>query len=182
MRPSLMPLAVALAAAIGPTPTVDAEMRPVRVAAVLPLEGRAALLLLEAPDSGVVLPLVIGLSEAGAIQEGRAGIVPPRPLTHDLLAKTVAALGAKVDRVDIDAFADSVFHAKVRLSQSGKVITVDARPSDSVALAVRTGAQIFAASRVLADQGVSRADLDRLRRDPHELERRLRGGPEGTRL
>jgi hypothetical protein len=184
MRPSLSFAAVALAATIAPAPTIeDNELRLVEVAAIVPLEGQAGLLLLKAKDSGEILPLVIGVFEAAAIEQARLGSVPPRPLTHDLLASTVAALGATVLRVDIDAFQDSVFRAKLRLSQSGRVITLDARPSDSVALAVRTGAQIFAARRILADQGLSRADLERLRQNPRDLERRIRGeDAEGTRL
>jgi len=182
MRPSLPLGAVIIAAVIAPGPPADTEMERMEIAAVLPLEDQGALLLLESKGTGTVLPLVIGLPEASAIQAGRIGSVPARPLTHDLLASAVAALGASVARVDIDSFEGSVFHAKVRLSHSGRAITLDARPSDSVALAVRTGAGIFAATRVLGGQGLSRADLDRLRRQPRDLERRLRGEDEGTRL
>ncbi|HVP65816.1 MAG TPA: bifunctional nuclease family protein [Anaeromyxobacteraceae bacterium] len=182
MRPPLA-LAAALALAIAPSAGVEGEMRPVRVAAVLPLAGNGALLLLEATDSGTLLPLVIGTFEATAIQEARTGARPPRPLTHDLLASTVAALGARVERVDVDAFEDSVYRAKLRLALPGRTVTLDARPSDSVALAVRTGAPIFVARRVLESQGLSREDLERLRRDPGALERHLGGGAaEGIRL
>jgi len=183
MRRLLSLAAAAVALALAPAPGPDPEMRPVEIAAVVPLEEEGALLLLQEKESGEVLPLVIGLFEASAIEQARQGSVPPRPLTHDLLANTLAALGATLVRVDIDAFQDSVFRAKLRLSQAGKLVTVDARPSDSVALAMRTGAQIFAARRILADQGLSRADMERLRQNPRDLERRIRGeGPEGTRL
>jgi len=183
MRHLLSVAAAALAATIAPSPGADPDFRAVEIAAVVPLEDEAALLLLEAKDSGEVLPLVIGLFEASAIEQARLGSVPPRPLTHDLLASAVAALGATVVRVDIDAFQDSVFRAKLRLSQSGRTVTLDARPSDSVALATRTRAPIFAARRILADQGLSRADLERMKKDPREFQRRLRGeDAEGTRL
>jgi len=183
MRPSLSVGAVLIALTLSPEPANDTDMQRVEVAAILPLEGEGALLLLEAKGTGAVLPLVIGLPEASAIEAGRLKAVPPRPLTHDLLASAVLALGAAVSRVDIDSFQNSVFLAKVRLAQSGRDITLDARPSDSVALALRTGAGIFAATRVLEEHGLSRAELDNLRRRPGDLERRLRGAEaEGTRL
>ena len=182
MRPSLPLFALAALAAAAPGPVDDGEMQRVEIAAVLPLEQGAALLLLEA-GSGTVLPLVIGMPEATAIENGRRGVAPPRPFTHDLLASAVAALGGKVARVEIDGFRDSVFRAKVLLSLGERTVALDARPSDSVALAVRTGAPIYAARKVLDGQGLSRGDLDRLRKSPGELERRLRGEEsEGTRL
>ncbi len=182
MRPVLPLVAVAALAAAAPGPPLEGDMLRVDIAAILPVEDRAALLLLQS-SSGVVLPLVIGLPEASAIEAGRGGVAPPRPLTHDLLASAVAAMGGKVARVEIDGFEASVFHAKVRISLSGRMVTLDARPSDSVALAVRTGAPIYAARKVLDGQGLSRADIDRLRKNPPDLEQRLRGeDPGGTRL
>ena len=82
------------------------------------------------------------------------GLTPERPLTHDLFATTLEELGVRVDRVVISDLADETFHARLVLEGSGKVVEVDARPSDALALAVRTGVRIFAADSVLDQAGL----------------------------
>jgi hypothetical protein len=102
------------------------------------------------------LPVVIGIAEVNAIKMKLSGIKPPRPLTHDLFLQAVEQLGAKLDRVVIDKLQNNTFHAKLYLSRNhdGQVV-VDARPSDSVALAIRAGAPIFAEEEVMGEAGVS---------------------------
>lgn len=97
-----------------------------------------------------ILPIVIGLLEAMAIKMEVGGVNPPRPLTHDLLKDIVEKLEAKVDKIVIDKILDSTFHAKIILIVKDKEAKiVDARPSDSIALAVRTKSPIFIEEEVL---------------------------------
>jgi hypothetical protein len=103
------------------------------------------------------LPIWIGPWEASAIAMKLQGLTPERPLTHDLFATTLEELGVKVERVVISDLADETFHARLVLAGPGKVVEVDARPSDALALAVRTGVRIFAADSVL-DQAALGAD------------------------
>ncbi len=100
------------------------------------------------------LPIWIGPWEASAIAMKLQGQSPERPLTHDLLATVLDVLGATVREVIIVDLADDTFHARVMLESGGRPIEVDSRPSDAPALAVRTGARIFAAEAVLERAGV----------------------------
>jgi len=100
------------------------------------------------------LPIWIGPWEASAIAMKLQGQSPERPLTHDLLATVLDVLGATVREVIIVDLADDTFHARVMLESGGRPIEVDSRPSDALALAVRTGARIFAAEAVLERAGV----------------------------
>lgn len=92
-----------------------------------------------------LLPIIIGFLEANAIKMKVAGLMPPRPLTHDLLNNVIASLDAEVKKILIDKLEDSTFHAKIVLASksSAEEKTVDARPSDSIALAVRAKAPIY---------------------------------------
>ena len=97
-----------------------------------------------------VLPIVIGLAEASAIKLKISGFQPPRPLTHDLMHVTIQHLEATLDRVLIDKLEESTFHAKLVLrTASGAERIIDARPSDSIALAVRAHAPIFVDDEVI---------------------------------
>lgn len=97
-----------------------------------------------------VLPIVIGLPEASAIKLKISGFVPPRPLTHDLLQATIENLHASIEKVVIDKLHENTFHAKLYLkTQDGKVTVIDARPSDSIALAVRSHAPIFVEDEIV---------------------------------
>jgi bifunctional DNase/RNase len=107
------------------------------------------LIVLKEKDGERLLPIVIGLNEASAIKLKLSGFEPPRPLTHDLLHTTIKNLEANLDKVVIDKIEDNTFHAKLILKQDGKFKTVDARPSDSIALAVRAKAPIFVEDDVL---------------------------------
>ncbi|MGE5279363.1 MAG: bifunctional nuclease family protein [Deltaproteobacteria bacterium] len=103
-----------------------------------------------------MLPIVIGFLEASAIKMRLSGLVPPRPLTHDLLQALLAALGATLEKVVIDKLEDSTFHAKLHLvSDGGARHIVDARPSDSIALAVRVKAPLFVDEEVLRHSQIS---------------------------
>jgi hypothetical protein len=112
------------------------------------LSSRHVVILKEV-DRDRYLPIWIGPWEASAIAMKLQGLTPERPLTHDLFATTLDELGTRIDRVVISELADETFHARILLEREGKVVEVDARPSDALALAVRAGVRIFAADAVL---------------------------------
>ena len=96
------------------------------------------------------LPIIIGISEVTAIKMKISGIQPPRPLTHDLLKDTIAQLGATLQRIIITKLEFNTFFAKLVLqTREGEMREVDARPSDSIAVALRADAPIFVAEEVL---------------------------------
>ncbi|MFA5114527.1 MAG: bifunctional nuclease family protein [Candidatus Omnitrophota bacterium] len=108
------------------------------------------LIVLKEKNGNRVLPIVIGLAEASAIKLKISGFNPPRPLTHDLFYSAIENLNAAVERIIIDKLEDSTFHAKLVLkAASGESKVIDARPSDSIALAVRARAPIFVEDEVL---------------------------------
>jgi uncharacterized protein len=106
------------------------------------------------------LPIWIGPVEATAIAYAVEGLVPLRPLTHDLLKSVTESLGGTVSKVVVTELRDAVFHADLVLNQEGREVHVSARPSDAIALAVRSGAPLFAASEVIEDAGVEIKDAD----------------------
>ncbi|MEX2322578.1 MAG: bifunctional nuclease family protein [Acidimicrobiia bacterium] len=106
------------------------------------------------------LPILIGASEAAAIAFALEGMDPPRPMTHDLLRDVTVALGATVERVVLTDLRDGIYFADLVLATNGTETTVSARPSDSIALAVRTGAPIFVSPAILDEAGVEIRDED----------------------
>ncbi len=99
-------------------------------------------------DDERVMPIWIGHAEAMAILLELQDVQPPRPLTHDLIKRMLDALEVEVERVEITRLEESTFFAILYLGSEGKSLDIDARPSDSMALAVRTGAPIFVAEAV----------------------------------
>ena len=98
------------------------------------------------------LPIWIGAVEATAIAFAQQGVVPPRPLTHDLLKDVIGALEAELREVRITEVRDGVFYAVLVFSTGAEV---SARPSDSIALALRTGTRIVCADEVLEEAGLA---------------------------
>jgi len=108
------------------------------------------LIVLKEKGGNRILPIVIGLAEASAIKLKISGFNPPRPLTHDLLHSTIENLEASIDKIIVDKLEDSTFHAKIVLkTSSGQIKIIDARPSDSIALAVRAHAPIFVEDEII---------------------------------
>jgi bifunctional DNase/RNase len=96
------------------------------------------------------LPIIIGISEVTAIKMKITGIQPPRPLTHDLLKDTITQLGATLQKIIITKLEFNTFFAKLVLqTKGGELREVDARPSDSIAIALRSDAPIFVSEQVL---------------------------------
>lgn len=115
------------------------------------------IVLLRERDGDRYLPIWVGAAEASAIAFAQQGVVPPRPLTHDLMRDIISALGRRVEEVRIVAIRDNVFHAEL-LFDGG--LTVGCRSSDAIALALRTGSRIVGAEEVLEAGGVAVPDED----------------------
>jgi hypothetical protein len=106
-------------------------------------------------DGGLrVVPIWIGHPEAMAIMLAVQGIEPPRPMTHDLMMSIVSAAGYEVERVEITRVEAGTFYASLVLSSAERTLTIDARPSDSLALAVRAGCPVFIDEEVMRISGV----------------------------
>jgi len=133
-------------------------MVQVRVAGVaLDAAGQHVILLKpidEMPGEGKVLPIWIGAQEATAILIAVEGARAPRPLAHDLMKSMLEALDATVQRVEVTRIDDGTFYAEITLTTPTGVKVIDARPSDAVALASRTGALVWVADDVMAEAGV----------------------------
>ncbi len=98
------------------------------------------------------LPIMIGPFEATAIALALEGASMPRPLSHDLMKSIIDNLKAKILRVIIHDIRDNTFFAKIVLGNDGDVIEIDARPSDSIALALRANAPIFVSERIILEE------------------------------
>lgn len=101
-----------------------------------------------------VVPIFIGPLETHSITTVIDGTKPPRPMTHDLMLYMLTSLGATVLKITIEEIIDSTFYAKIQLRRDEEIITLDARPSDSIALALRANAPIFITKSVLDETGI----------------------------
>jgi uncharacterized protein len=113
------------------------------------------IVLLKEVDGIRYLPIWVGATEATAIAFAQQGLNPPRPLTHDLMKNIVEDLGSKVESVQVTHLSDGVFYSKILME---KGVEVSARPSDAIALALRTGASIFATEDVFQAAGIEIPD------------------------
>jgi bifunctional DNase/RNase len=93
-------------------------------------------------------PIVIGIVEVFAIDRRLKGIKPPRPMTHDLLASVIESLGARIEKIVINDLRNHTFFAKIHLRSNGRIIEVDSRPSDAIALGAASDSPIFVAEHV----------------------------------
>ncbi len=100
-----------------------------------------------------MLPIVIGLSEALAIDRRVKGLQLQRPMTHDLLANTIAALSAELERIVINDLQDHTFYARLIVRFQGELIEIDSRPSDAIALGAGSDVPIYVAEKVLNEVG-----------------------------
>ena len=126
-----------------------------------------------------ILPIWVGIFEANAIALQMENIATPRPMTHDLLRNIIADLDGQVDRIVVSDLKDNTFYAVIHLTVRGERVSVDARPSDAIALALRTRSPILVEESVIdnaktVDFASERADNDRLQKwleslDPEEL-------------
>jgi len=107
-----------------------------------------AIVFLEEMEGTRLLPIWIGPVEGQAIAIKFSGLTMPRPFTHDLLVSVVSSVGYKFEKVVIDNIEDHTYYAKLHLRSGDKAVVVDSRPSDALAVAVRTACDIFVAERV----------------------------------
>src|SRR6266852_6324812 len=130
-------------------------------------------------DGQKVLPIWVGIFEANAIALQMENVATPRPMTHDLLRNVIQDLKAAVQKVVVCDLQENTFYALIYLSLNGDTLAIDARPSDAIALALRTRAPIFVEDTVIDnakpfDVGTDKADSDRLQKwleslDPDDL-------------
>lgn len=106
------------------------------------------------------LPILIGPFEATAIALALEGTQVPRPLSHDLMKSVIEALKARVDRVVIHDIQENTFFAKVILESTVGPLEIDARPSDSIALALRTGSPIYVSDQIILEESDERSKDD----------------------
>ena len=137
------------------------------------------IVVLKDSDNQRALPIWVGPVEANAIALQVENVAPPRPMTHDLFRRLLTALGASVSRVVIAELRGSTYYAYLEIEREGERLFLDARPSDALAIALRTGAPVFVTPDVL-DQARSlevsseQADQERLQRwleslDPDDM-------------
>ena len=137
------------------------------------------IVILKDKEGDRVLPIWVGIFEANAIALQIENISTPRPMTHDLLRNIITDLDGRVDRVVVSDLKENTFYAIVHLTVRGERVAVDARPSDAIALALRTRAPILVEEAVIenaktVDFASERTDNDRLQKwleslDPEEL-------------
>jgi uncharacterized protein len=118
------------------------------------LVGKQPIVLLKTSDGNRFLPIWIGHSEAAAILMKLQGASTPRPMTHDLLADMLEQLDAEVVRITVTELRENTFYASITVQQNGSEIEIDSRPSDAIAIAVRSDAPIFAAERVIEESAI----------------------------
>jgi len=111
--------------------------------------SNSPIVVLKDDEEKFFLPIWVGIFEANAIALQLENVTTPRPMTHDLLRNMISELNARVIRVVINDLRDSTFFAQIRLLTGEKTLELDARPSDAIALALRTEAPIFVAQTVL---------------------------------
>lgn len=121
-----------------------------------------------------VLPIWIGHAEAWVIAMELSGVGSKRPLTHDLIKKVITAFNAQVDRVEITELREQTFFALIHLVNDNQTWKIDARPSDSIALALKTGSKIYVNEELFEiGKGASAQDFN-MPTDPESLRERLR--------
>lgn len=130
-------------------------MREVKVASLgLDKTSNTPVVILQELEGERVLPIWIGPGEASAIAMELAGMKFSRPLTHDLFASVLQGLGSDLQRVLITKVVDNTYHAELILQQNGQLISIDARPSDSIAIALRAKAPIYANDDLLEQTAI----------------------------
>lgn len=135
--------------------------------------NKSPVVLLKEIEGNRVLPIFIGYAEAAAISYALDKVQFVRPLTLDLMKRIIESLNYSVKKVVITKILDNTFYAEVILESDGKYVAVDARPSDSIGLALRTNAPIYVAEEVMDVCGtvISESDEERLERIRESIKR-----------
>lgn len=125
-------------------------------------ETETPIMLLQQPNTNKVLPIWIGTIEAVSIAYAQEGFVHPRPQTHDLLLNILDSLNAKILEVSITDIHDKTFFAEIKLSTHEGELTLSSRPSDAIALALKSSAEIFVENSVFNDNYIEIYDEDKV--------------------
>jgi bifunctional DNase/RNase len=131
------------------------------------------IIILKSDDGESVLPIWVGIFEANAIAMELEKIVSPRPMTHDLLKSVIDEVSAGLEKVVITELRDNTFYAEIHLTSAGRSLTIDSRPSDAIALALRSGAMIQIEEQVMEHSSTPGKDpaVDETERLRHWLEK-----------
>jgi len=130
-------------------PPQEGQEREVRIYS-LATTVNECIIFLEELTGNRLLPIWIGIAEGQAIAIRFSGIVLPRPLTHDLLLSAIKTLGYAVDKVVISDIKENTFYARIHIHKGGSALTLDSRPSDAIAIAVRAGCTMYVEEKVFA--------------------------------
>jgi uncharacterized protein len=118
------------------------------------LVGKQPIVLLKTADGNRFLPIWIGHAEAAAILMKLQGASTPRPMTHDLMTDMLEQLDAEVLRITVTELRDNTFYASITVQQNGSELEIDSRPSDAIAIAVRSEVPIYAAEHVIEESAI----------------------------
>jgi len=138
----------------------------------LDMGTNSPVVILSDPGSERLLPIWIGHYEAWAIAMELSGLTSKRPLTHDLIKSTIELMGGKVEKVEVTQLVDQTFYAKIHIQRNGSPLELDARPSDCIALALKTQAPVFVEEELfqVKREGEDGKDLN----SPESLKERLK--------
>jgi uncharacterized protein len=132
------------------------------------------IVVLQDVQNDTLLPIWVGIFEANAIALQIEKIDTPRPMTHDLIKGVLNQLNARVTKIVVTELKDNTFYALIFLSVAGKVITIDSRPSDAIALALRTDSPIFVTEEVISKSAAANASAPNAERSsPEDIKRWL---------
>jgi bifunctional DNase/RNase len=113
--------------------------------------SNSPIVILKEVDGNKALPIWIGVLEASAIAAELGNVKPPRPMTHDLMRDMLRHLSVKVDKIEVNDLKDNTFYATIHISIGDKSLAIDSRPSDAMALALRTESPIFVSEEVIKE-------------------------------
>ena len=140
--------------------------------------SQSPVIILATVDKTLILPITIGENEAIAIWRYLKDVESPRPLTHDLLGTVIEQLGAKIDKITVTDLKEGTFYARIDLKagppENTRTVKIDARPSDSIALALKTGTRIYVAQKVIDAAGRPLGGDDKQPKPERRLERNTR--------
>ena len=165
MRSALLLLPLLLSANPAPSPLLQVEVKD-----VVPLkELKQHAVVLVSKDDGTVLPIFVDETAAVAIAFRLMGRPTPHPLAHDLLDRIVPTLGGRLTEVRIDGLENHVYRSHVYIQQANRQVVIEARPSDAVSMAVAAKVPVYTTRQVMAEGGITRAEIDAIGNQPKEL-------------
>ena len=133
------------------------EMKVFRL--VFDPQTNSPIVILQDESSGLLMPIWIGIFEAHSIAMKMEGIEPTRPLTHDLLSNTFTTINGMIERIEVVDLVDNTYFARIYFQLKDKSFSLDSRPSDAIALALRTTSPIYVANHVLEKSKIDPADI-----------------------